>query len=72
MIETIKQLRERTGSGYEQCKKALNICNNDSELAFYYLRYMDCVPYLKGKLTHEEWALMKAKKDLKGLVTEME
>ena len=38
LMDDIKTLREKTGAGMMDCKKALTECNNDMEQAIVYLR----------------------------------
>jgi translation elongation factor EF-Ts len=37
-MEMIKKLRERTGRSLNDCNKALELCNNDINVAYEYLR----------------------------------
>jgi len=57
-----ESLRDRTGSGLIDCKKALEACDGNEDLAFYYLKYLGCALVTHG-MTNEEWAMMRAKED---------
>lgn len=58
----VKALQERTGCGVTQCRKALEVCEENKDLAFFYLRYVGCA-IVTYPLTNEEWALKRAKEE---------
>lgn len=58
-VNDIKALREKTGSGIEQCRTALELCKEDANLAYYYLFYIECAVMVHGMNSHE-WAMMMA------------
>lgn len=58
----LKNLRDRTGCGIFQCQKALEACDGNADLAFYYLKYDGCAVLVKG-ITYKEWVMQSALKD---------
>lgn len=54
----VKQLREETGLGMEQCKRILEICEGNFKLAKCYARYDGCAVYVKGN--YQEWVMKMA------------
>ena len=59
-IELIKQLRDRTGAGLMDCKKAIVACENDVEKAIVWLREKGLSKVAKTVLQPKERAGLKS------------
>ena len=63
----IKELRERTGAGMMECKKAIELCAGDSLLAEGYLKYQGLAVCIRapGKTDEEayrDWVWANARR----------
>lgn len=47
-IDTLKKLREETGVGFDECKKALEACLGHEDLAKQWLKRRGSAVYIKG------------------------
>ena len=62
-LSDVKDLRERSGAGYEQCRKALEDCEGNAHLAWHYLCYLGCAVNV-SPMSNQEWAMERAKKEI--------
>ena len=59
-VDQIKALRNKTGLGLIDCKRALDKCNYDSLLAEGWLRYYGCAIHIEDG--YDEWVMKSAKR----------
>ncbi len=58
-MQLIMQLRNMSGCGLEQCRIALEKCNDDLILALGYLKYDGCAVSVKN---YDDWVMQMAQK----------
>ncbi len=60
LIESLKMLRDYTGMGAVECRRALERCEGDALMAVGYLKYNGSLINLKGG-SQESWLLGQAR-----------
>ena len=60
-IEFIKEMREKSGLGLMDVKRAVEKCGEDELLVLGFLKYYGCAVYIKGgQKAYDEWVMTNA------------
>ena len=59
--ETIRDLRNRTGAGMIEARKAMKDADYDADLAEGILKYRGCAVAIRG-MTKDEWVMINARR----------